>query len=91
MPGGDMAAPSPDAGVHASTTWFTADADAAVARAVAAGATLSSPVADQFHGDRVGVLRDPFGHRWVIATHVTDVTDEDQQSRLTTMMTSTPT
>ena len=44
------------------------DVDAAVARAVDAGATVVMPVADQFWGDRYGVIADPFGHHWSIAT-----------------------
>ena len=42
------------------------DADAAWARAVAAGAEITMPLADQFWGDRYGQLRDPFGHKWSI-------------------------
>ncbi len=49
------------------------DADAAFARAVQAGATVSMPLADMFWGDRYGQLVDPFGHHWSIATHVRDV------------------
>lgn len=45
-----------------------ADVDAAVARALAAGATLEMPVADQFWGDRYGRITDPFGHSWSLAT-----------------------
>jgi PhnB protein len=45
-----------------------ADVDAAVEKAVAAGATVTMPVADQFWGDRYGVIQDPFGHLWSIAT-----------------------
>jgi uncharacterized glyoxalase superfamily protein PhnB len=44
------------------------DADATYDRAVAAGATARMPVADMFWGDRYGVLEDPFGHLWSIAT-----------------------
>ncbi|HEY8122122.1 MAG TPA: VOC family protein [Myxococcota bacterium] len=44
------------------------DADAAVARAERAGARVIVPVADMFWGDRYGVIEDPFGHRWSIAT-----------------------
>jgi uncharacterized glyoxalase superfamily protein PhnB len=44
------------------------DVDAATARAVAAGATVIMPVADQFWGDRYGIVEDPFGHRWSLAT-----------------------
>ena len=49
------------------------DADAGFARAVAAGATVTMPLADMFWGDRYGQLRDPFGHRWSVATHVRDL------------------
>lgn len=44
------------------------DVDAAVEKAVAAGATVTMPVADQFWGDRYGAIRDPFGHFWSLAT-----------------------
>ncbi|MBV9734689.1 MAG: VOC family protein [Acidisphaera sp.] len=44
------------------------DADATAARAVEAGAIVVMPVADQFWGDRYGIVEDPFGHRWSIAT-----------------------
>ena len=54
-----------------------ADADASAARAIAAGATLIMPVADAFWGDRYGVLEDPFGHRWSVATHMRDMTPEE--------------
>lgn len=44
------------------------DADAAAERAVAAGATVKMPVQDMFWGDRYGVIKDPFGHLWSLAT-----------------------
>lgn len=44
------------------------DVDAVVAQAVAAGATVTMPVADMFWGDRYGQLKDPFGHHWSVAT-----------------------
>ena len=44
------------------------DVDAAFDRAVAAGATAGMPVAEMFWGDRYGVLEDPFGHLWSLAT-----------------------
>lgn len=49
------------------------DVDGAVERAVAAGATLTRPVRDQFYGDRSGEVTDPFGYRWYLTTHVEDV------------------
>jgi PhnB protein len=56
---------------------YVKDVDAAVARAVAAGAKVTMAVADQFWGDRYGKLEDPFGHHWSIATHVRDVSMEE--------------
>ena len=53
------------------------DVDAAFARAVEAGATVTMEVADQFWGDRYGSIRDPFGHSWSLATHVRDMTPEE--------------
>jgi uncharacterized glyoxalase superfamily protein PhnB len=50
-----------------------ADADAAFAQAIAAGASARQPVADMFWGARHGQLDDPFGHRWNISQHVRDV------------------
>jgi PhnB protein len=52
------------------------DVDATVAQAVAAGAKVTMPVADMFWGDRYGVLQDPFGHSWSVATHKQDLSPE---------------
>ena len=53
------------------------DVDAVFAQAVAAGATVKMPVADMFWGDRYGLVVDPFGHVWSIATHMRDLTPEE--------------
>jgi len=60
---------------------YVDDADAAVARAVDAGAKLTRPVEDQFYGDRGGGIEDPFGHSWFISTHIEDVPAEDMGRR----------
>jgi PhnB protein len=60
---------------------YVPDVDAAVARAVAAGATLARPVEDQFYGDRSGELRDPYGYTWTLATHIEDVSDAEMKKR----------
>ena len=60
---------------------YVEDVDAVVGRAVAAGAKLTRPVADQFYGDRVGGITDPFGHRWFIATHKEDLTSAEIHRR----------
>ena len=52
---------------------YVQDVDATVKNAVDAGAKLLIPVADQFYGDRSGRFEDPFGHIWIVATHVEDV------------------
>jgi PhnB protein len=65
---------------------YVPDVDAAFARAIAAGATVKRPVADQFYGDRTGTLADPFGHVWSLATHVEDVAPEEMDRRLKEMM-----
>lgn len=64
-------------GTAVSIMLYVDDVDAVVNRAVAAGATLQMPVADQFWGDRMGSIIDPFGHKWSIATHVEDVSPEE--------------
>ena len=53
------------------------DVDAVVSSAVAAGATLKMPVADMFWGDRYGIVVDPFGHNWSVATHIRDMSTEE--------------
>ncbi|PRC93377.1 VOC family protein [Solimicrobium silvestre] len=57
------------------------DVDSVVECAVAAGATLQRPVADQFHGDRTGTITDPFGHKWTIAKHIEDVSSTELSKR----------
>ena len=60
---------------------YTEDVDALYDRAIAAGATEVNRPADQFHGDRAGSLRDPYGHRWMLATHTEDMSEEEMQRR----------
>ena len=79
-------APDPDAPVPASLLLYTPDVDAAYARAIEAGATAVNEPSDQFHGDRAGSLRDPFGHRWMLATHTEDMSDEEMQRRMEEVM-----
>ena len=57
------------------------NADEMVARAVDAGAVIEQPVQDHFYGERSGVIRDPFGHRWNIGHHLENVTPEEMQRR----------
>jgi len=77
--------PSPDYGLLASPadgnaftmTFWTPEVDEVFQKAVAAGATVMSALSDAFSGDRMGVVRDPFGVRWCIGRHDRDVPAEE--------------
>jgi PhnB protein len=66
---------------QSSTHLFVTDADALWKRAVDAGAVVAMPIADQFWGDRYGVLVDTWGNRWGIATHKEDVSADEMRKR----------
>jgi PhnB protein len=61
---------------------YVNDADAAVKRAVAAGAKVTMPLQNMFWGDRYGKLEDPYGHHWSVATHVEDVSPAECAKRM---------
>lgn len=82
MPGMGFLGPKARGGATASLMIYLADVDAAFARAVTAGCTEERPPADQFWGDRMGTLLDPFGHRWTLATHIEDVPEEEMGRRM---------
>ncbi|MCI0682682.1 MAG: VOC family protein [Gemmataceae bacterium] len=81
----------PQAGAGTSVTIHihVDDADATIARAVAAGATLEMAPRDQFYGERSGCVRDPFGHRWNIGHNIENVSPEEMQRRYTEVMQGT--
>src|SRR5262249_54016191 len=56
---------------------YVEDAHALFQQAVKAGAQILMPLADQFWGDRYGIVTDPFGHRWSIGSHIKDVTPDE--------------
>jgi PhnB protein len=60
---------------------YVADVDAVFARAIEAGAEILMPVEDCFWGDRYGILRDPFGHRWSVATRLKDLSPRELRQR----------
>lgn len=86
IPAYQLQAPDPDQFVQVAITLFVPDCDAAYEQAVAAGATSTAEPADQFHGDRTAAVRDPFGHKWILAQHLRDVPPEEQQRLLDDMM-----
>jgi len=61
---------------------YVENVDAAFAQAVAAGGQAQMPVTDMFWGDRYGVVVDPFGHQWSLATHKEDVSPEELRKRV---------
>lgn len=72
-------------GTPVSLLFYTTDVDGVVKKAISAGAEVMKPVEDQFYGDRMGTLRDPFGHIWSVATHVEDVSPEEMNRRMAKM------
>ena len=65
---------------------YVEDVDSAFDRAVKAGANVDMPVSDMFWGDRYGKLADPFGHKWSIATHKRDMSQEQMEEEMKQMM-----
>ena len=82
---GDAANPVKLGGTSVLLHQYVGDVDAAVARAVEAGATLVREPADQFSGDRAALLADPFGHLWSLHTHLRDVSPEEMTAAAAAM------
>jgi len=80
-PGGGVVAPATLNGTTSTFMIYVKDVDAAFARALAAGATQAVPVQDMFYGDRMGSLKDPFGHSWMLSTHIEDVPPKEMAKR----------
>jgi PhnB protein len=78
----DLGFRAPGGGSPVSIVIYVPDVDALVERAVAQGATLERPIRDEFYGDRTGVLRDPFGHRWLFHARRELVTPEEMRRRM---------
>lgn len=60
---------------------YVEDVDAFVNRAIAAGAEVILPVQDCFWGDRYGIIKDPFGHKWSVASRIEDLSPRQLQER----------
>jgi PhnB protein len=82
----DCRGPQTIGGTPVTIHMYVEDVDAAFSKAVAAGAQVRMPLADMFWGDRYGVLADPFGHAWSLATHKEDLTPEASAERAQTAM-----
>ena len=79
--GDEARSPSSAGTVTAIMATYWEDVDAAWERAVAAGAEVIYPLADQFYGERGGRLRDPSGHQWMLSQVIEDVTPEEMERR----------
>ncbi len=76
-----MLTPQAAGGSTVGIMLYVEDVDAVFAAALSAGASEMKPVGDQFYGDRMGVLKDPFGQVWFIATHIEDVEPDELERR----------
>ena len=76
FPDMDCRGPQSIGGSPVTIHMYVEDVDAAFGKAIAAGAKVRMPLEDMFWGDRYGVLVDPFGHLWSMATHKEDLTPE---------------
>lgn len=85
FPQWDKKGPASIGGSSVTIHLYVADADKVFERAVAAGAKVIMPLDDAFWGDRYGVLQDPFGHRWAIATRTEDLSAEEIMARAPTI------
>ncbi len=74
--------PNSRGGPTSSIVLYVEDVDTSFRQALEAGAKEERPVQDQFWGDRMGTLTDPFGHQWSLATHVEDVSESEMKSRM---------
>lgn len=80
-PGMSIEGPKSVGGTPVTIHVYLEDADAAFERAVQGGAKPLRAVEDQFYGDRSGQFEDPYGHRWNVATHVEDISEEEMMRR----------
>jgi PhnB protein len=71
-------------------TLYVENIDEAFERAVSAGASVKEPVANKFWGDRAGSIVDPFGHKWMLLTHVEDVSPQEMKKRMAEAFATAP-
>jgi len=80
-PGGGGRSPLTIGGTPVTINLYVPDCDKIFKQATTAGAKVVMPLEDQFWGDRYGLVDDPFGHRWAIATRKEDLTDQELDKR----------
>lgn len=69
-------------GTPVSILLYVEKVDDTFAQAIAAGATVTAPLENKFYGDRMGCLKDPFGHSWYLASRIEILTDKEIQERM---------
>jgi PhnB protein len=74
-------APSSEKGSSFSLLIYVKDVDAVFKQAVSAGAKVLRELKNEFYGDRMGTLQDPFGHIWNLGMHIEDVSPEEMKKR----------
>ena len=77
-------------GSPVSLMLYVRDVDKVFHQALAEGARETQPVKNQFYGDRSGTLDDPFGHKWIIATHIENVSPKEMKKRMQAFTAGTP-
>ena len=82
----DIRGPKLVGGTPVTLMVYVEDVDVTFGAAIEAGAKQLRPVEDQFYGDRSGQFEDPFGHRWSVASHVEDVSEEEMAERAAAAM-----
>ena len=87
FPQANSKSPKELGGTSMTLMMYVEDVDAVARQAAEAGATITTEPADMFWGDRSGTLSDPFGHVWMIATHVEDVPPAEMAERAKEAMT----
>jgi PhnB protein len=81
LPQSTLTPPKELRGTSVGIVLYVEDVDEVVQQAIDAGAKVTTPVEDQFWGDRFGKVADPFGHEWQIATRTQDLTPEEIMER----------
>jgi len=84
----DIQGPGAFGGTGSSVHLHVEDVDAMTKQAVDAGATLIMEPKDQFYGERASKVLDPFGHEWLLGSHIENVAPDEMQRRFTAMFDS---
>jgi PhnB protein len=82
----NLGAVAPDASGTSTVLPYLYVEDGVAAQAEAAGARVLGAPHDEFYGDRIGTIADPFMHRWGIASHVEDVDADEMARRVSELM-----